>query len=45
MEKNMEFRAMREYGNTGEMKETSTTENCVAASTIRKWMMGRKKRT
>jgi hypothetical protein len=40
----MEFRAMREYGNTGGMKEISSTQKCVAV-TMRKWMMGRRKRT
>jgi hypothetical protein len=39
----MEFRAMREYGNTGGVKETGSTEKCVAV-TIRKWMMGLRKR-
>jgi hypothetical protein len=41
----MELRALRECGDTERMKETSTTEKFVAAVTMRKWMMGRRKRT
>ena len=44
-ERNMEFRAMGEYGNIEGKKETTTTGKCDATVTMRKWMMWRRKRT
>jgi hypothetical protein len=35
---------VRGYGNTEGKKETGSTEKCVAAITMRKWMMRTRKR-